>query len=79
MKYSQLIYYLFIDGGSYDSDDTDDDDEICFIRDHREVNNSLELLVVWTSGQRQWSNIKNVNKGFPNIVNKYIKDKWIKL
>ena len=69
IKYSQLQYSLFIDGSCSDSDDMDDDDddddEICFIHDHREVKNgTMELLVVWTSGKREWSNIKNVKKGF---------------
>ena len=80
MKYSWLIYSLFLDGSCSDSDDTDDDDEICYICDHREENNgTMELLIVWTSGKREWSNIKNVKKDFPNIVNKYINDKGIKL
>ena len=84
MKYSHLIYSLSIDGNCCDSDNTDDDDsdddEICYIRDHREENNgTMELLIVWTSGKREWSNIKNVKKDFPNIVNKYINDKGIKL
>ena len=83
MTYSQLIYSLSIDGSCCDSDDTDnddDDDEICYICDHREENNgTMELLIVWTIGKREWSNIKNVKKDFPNIVNKYINDKGIKL
>ena len=81
MKYSQLIYSLFIDCSCSYSDDTDDDDdEICYICDNREENNgTMELLIVWTSGKREWSNIKNVKKDFPNIVNKYINDKGIKL
>ena len=84
MKYSQLIYSLSIDGDCCDSDNSDDDDsdddEICYIRDHREENNgTMELLIVWTSGKREWSNIKNVKKDFPNIVSKYINDKGIKL
>ena len=84
IKYSQIQYSLFIDRSCSDSDDMDDDDddddEICFIRDHREVKNgTMELLVVWTSGKREWSNIKNVKKDFPYIVNKYIKDKGIKV
>ena len=85
MKYSHLIYSLSIDGSCCDSDNTDDDDdddddEICYICDHREENNgTMELLIVWTSGKREWSNIKNVKKDFPNIVNKYINDKGIKL
>ena len=84
MKYSHLIYSLSIDGSCCDSDNTDDDDddddEICYIRDHREENNgTMELLIVWTSGKREWSNIKNVKTDFPNIVNKYINDKGIKL
>ena len=44
MKYSQLIYYLSIDGSccySDNTDDDDDDDEICYIRDHREENNGI--------------------------------------
>ena len=84
MKYSHLIYSLSIDGNCCDSDNTDDDDsdddEICYIRDHREENNdTMELLIVWISGKREWSNIKNVKKDFPNIVSKYINDKGIKL
>ena len=81
MKYSHLIYSLSIDGSCCDSDNTDDDDdEICYICDHREENNgTMELLIVWTSGKREWSNIKNVKKDFPNIVSKYINDKGIKL
>ena len=84
MKYSHLISSLSIDGSCCDSDNTDDDDsdddEICYIRDHREENNgTMELLIVWTSGKREWSNIKNVKKDFPNIVSKYINDKGIKL
>ena len=84
MKYSHLIYSLSIDGNCCDSDNTDDDDsdddEICYIRDHREENNgTMELLIVWTSGKREWINIKNVKKDFPNIVSKYINDKGIKL
>ena len=59
-------------------DDTDADDEICYICDHREVNNdTMKLLVVWTKGKREWSNIKNVKKDCPNLVNKYIKNKGI--
>ena len=53
-----------MDGGCYDSDDTDDDDELCFIRDHREINNGMDLLVVWTNGKREWSNIKNAKNRF---------------
>ena len=80
LKYSQLQYSLFIERSCSDSDDMDDDDEICFICDHREVKNgTMGLLVVWTSGKREWSNIKNVKKDFPYIVNKYIKDKGIKV
>ena len=71
---------MFIDCSCSDSDDTDDDDEICYICDHREVNNgTMELLVVWTSSKREWSNIKIVKKDIPNIVNKHINDKGIKL
>ena len=50
-----------------------------YIHDHIEVNNGMELLLVWTSDKREWSNIKNVKKDFPNILNKYINDKGIKL
>ena len=67
-----MIYSLLIDGSCCDSDDMEDDDKICFICDHREVNNGLELLVVWTSDKREWSNINNVKQDFPNIVNNYI-------
>ena len=87
MKYSQLIYSLSIDGSCCDSDNTDDDDdddddddEICYIRDLREENNgTLELFIVWTSGKREWSNIKNVKNDCPNLVNKHINDKGIEL
>ena len=83
MESSHLIYSLSIYGSCCDSDNTDyddDDDEICYIRDHREENNgTMESLIVWTSGKREWSNIKNVKKDFPNIVNKYINNKGITL
>ena len=64
MKYSHLIYSLSIDGSCCDSDNTDDDDdEICYIHEHREENNGTkELLIVWISGKREWSNIKNAKK-----------------
>ena len=39
----------------------------------------MELLIVWTSGKREWSNIKNVKKDCPNLVKKYMNDKGIKL
>ena len=58
---------MFIDSGFSDSDDMDDDDEICFICDHIEVNNGMELLLVWTQGKREWSNIKNVKQDCPNF------------
>ena len=59
IKYSKFQYSLFIDDNCYSSDDTDDDDEICFICDLREGNNDIDLLIVWTSDKREWSNIKN--------------------
>ena len=64
---------MFIDSSCYDSDDSDDDDDE--IRDHREVSNGMELLMVWRSGKR----VKNAKNDFPNIVNKYINDNGIKL
>ena len=66
---------MFIDGSCSD----DDDDEICYICDHKGVNNGMELLIVWTSGKREWSNIKNVKKDCPNLVKKYMNDKGIVL
>lgn len=63
-----------------DSDEDTEDDEICYIRDHRKANNgTMELLIVWTKGNREWSNIKNVRKDCPNLLNKYISDKGIVL
>ena len=68
---------MFIDGSCSDDDD---DDEICYICDHRKANNgSMELLIVWTKGKREWSNIKNVKKDCPNLVKKYMNDKGIVL
>ena len=75
-----MIYYLFVDHNSSDYDNTDDDDDICYICDHRDVNNgTMELLIVWTKGKREWSNIKNVKKYCPNLVDKYIRIKGLNL
>ena len=39
----------------------------------------MELLILWAKGKREWSNIKNVKQDCQNLVNKYIKNKVIKL
>jgi len=55
----------------YDSDDSSQD-EICYVRDHKIVNKSMMLYVTWVSGRREWSDIENVQKDFPNVVKKYM-------
>ena len=39
----------------------------------------MESLIVLIKGKRKWSNINNIKHDFPNLVNKYINDKGIKL
>ena len=79
IKYSQLQNDMFIDGCFYDSDDMDDDDEICFICEHKELNNGMELLIVWKSDKKEWSKINNIKQDCPNQSNAYINDKGITL
>ena len=56
-----------------------DDDEICFIRNHRITKGSIELDVYWTSGRREWGDIDNVRQDGPNIVKKYVDDNSLDL
>ena len=66
------------DRNLYDSDDDSNDssqDEICYIKDHKIVNNSMKLYVTWVKGGREWSDLEHVRKYFPNLVKQYMETK----
>ena len=68
------------DRNLYDSDDDSNDssqDEICYIKDHKIVNNSMKLYVTWVKGGREWSDLEHVRKDFPNLVKQYMEKKNI--
>ena len=67
------------DTNLYGSDDSNDSsqDEICYIKDHKIVNNSMMLYVTWLKGGREWSDLENVQKDVPNLVKQYMEKKCI--
>ena len=63
----------------YVSDDDSNDsleDEICFIKDHKFVNNRMKLHVTWVNGGREWSDLEHMRQDFPNLVEQYMEKKY---